>query len=332
MPPKQSCNLYNRLCQLWRELHPECNGNKADAAVKQLYYDPYKQGQIQDLDSIIGELENKLKEKKLKNERNKLAFFGFKKSANTGSNTSSASSATPREGSFQKSVPSSSNTSFTSSATLSEVSIAGPSSQPCDETSSTTSGSTEILDPSSPKSVENLLSINTSPSNTAIPKSHPTPAQNKLKEEILKLKDNIDNYRLIPHLSLIMRQQMKKDMDDLKFKEKKLQQMQQGAARAQKYYKKKSACIKRAAEASPDDSELQRYSHAKIGRPSTEDLQPGFINSLKDIVQLHLGGTDERRRSEIIRTVKTLDDLKSELEGLGFNISRMGLYYHLLPK
>ena len=176
-----------------------------------------------------------------------------------------------------------------------------------------------------------MLSI-TSPSNTAIPKSHPTPAQDKLKEEILKLKDNINNYRLIPHLSLIMRQQMKKDMDDLKFKEKKLQQMQQGAARAQKYYKKKSACIKRAAEASPDDSELQRYSQVKIGRPSTEDLQPGFINSLKDIVQLHLGGTDERRRSEIIRTVKTLDDLKSELEGLGFNISRMGLYYHLLPK
>ena len=64
MPPKKSYNVYNRLCQLWRELHPESSGNKADATVKQLYYDPYKQGKIEDIDIIIGELENKLKEKK----------------------------------------------------------------------------------------------------------------------------------------------------------------------------------------------------------------------------------------------------------------------------
>ena len=65
MPPKSSINVYNKLCDLWRALHPEDTGNKTDAKVKELYYDPYKQGRI-DINSVILELETQLEQKKRK--------------------------------------------------------------------------------------------------------------------------------------------------------------------------------------------------------------------------------------------------------------------------
>lgn len=41
---------------------------------------------------------------------------------------------------------------------------------------------------------------------------------------------------------------------------------------------------------------------------------------------------DSRRRSEMIRSCKSLDDLHMELTNLGINISRSATYIRLLPR
>ena len=42
--------------------------------------------------------------------------------------------------------------------------------------------------------------------------------------------------------------------------------------------------------------------------------------------------TDDRRRSEILRTVKILDDLQEKLMEMGFSLSRSSTYLRLLPR
>ena len=77
---------------------------------------------------------------------------------------------------------------------------------------------------------------------------------------------------------------------------------------------------------------LQKYGRAKVGRLLVEETQPGIIDCLKEIVQVSIGGADGRRRSEVIRTVRTLGDLQKAVESEGFKISKTGLYYQLLPR
>ena len=46
----------------------------------------------------------------------------------------------------------------------------------------------------------------------------------------------------------------------------------------------------------------------------------------------HFVGAHDRRRNEVIRSVRSLNDLKEELDKMGFNLSRSWLYLRLLPK
>ena len=68
------------------------------------------------------------------------------------------------------------------------------------------------------------------------------------------------------------------------------------------------------------------------GRPRIEEDQPQLLSTILDIVQA-TSAADPRRRTEMIRSVRTLDDLVSELKGtFGYNISRNATYCRLLPK
>lgn len=44
------------------------------------------------------------------------------------------------------------------------------------------------------------------------------------------------------------------------------------------------------------------------------------------------GAADARRRSELVRSCKTLADLHAELQARGINISKSGTYLRLLPR
>ena len=67
------------------------------------------------------------------------------------------------------------------------------------------------------------------------------------------------------------------------------------------------------------------------GRPSINYDQPELLSSIIKIVEASTAAGD-RRRTEILRTVKTLDDLHSELTRIGFKLSRSALYLRLMPR
>ena len=54
----------------------------------------------------------------------------------------------------------------------------------------------------------------------------------------------------------------------------------------------------------------------------------------QDILKIATIGAavSDRRRDEMFRSVKTLDDLHTELGNLNYKISRTALYYRLEPK
>ncbi|CAG8677566.1 537_t:CDS:2, partial [Dentiscutata erythropus] len=67
------------------------------------------------------------------------------------------------------------------------------------------------------------------------------------------------------------------------------------------------------------------------GRPSLEEQQPGLLEAIVQIVSLDRQA-DERRHSEIIRSVKTLDQLQEALTHMNYNLSRSVAYLRLIPK
>ena len=67
----------------------------------------------------------------------------------------------------------------------------------------------------------------------------------------------------------------------------------------------------------------------KVGRP-TFAQNDNLLHTVQEIAILGCGSED-RRRSEIIRSVRTLDDLVDELKKQGFTLSRTAVYLRLLP-
>jgi hypothetical protein len=57
----------------------------------------------------------------------------------------------------------------------------------------------------------------------------------------------------------------------------------------------------------------------KVGRPKLEEDQPELLKAIISIATFR-AGADERRRSETLRTVRTLDELTSELQAQGFKV------------
>ena len=67
-----------------------------------------------------------------------------------------------------------------------------------------------------------------------------------------------------------------------------------------------------------------------IGRPPIETDQPGLLEAICDIVQ-GSSAADDKRRSEILRTTRTLSDLVGKLSDIGYILSRTTAYYRLMP-
>ena len=76
---------------------------------------------------------------------------------------------------------------------------------------------------------------------------------------------------------------------------------------------------------------LRSFSRKKHGRPRIEYDQPELLSTIVKIVEAS-SATDDRRRMKCLRTVTILDDLHSELENLGFSLSRSATYLRLLPR
>lgn len=67
------------------------------------------------------------------------------------------------------------------------------------------------------------------------------------------------------------------------------------------------------------------------GRPRLETDQPELLKAIVDIA-MYGSATHYRRRTEEIRSCRTLDDLNEKLVEMNFKISRSATYIHMLPK
>lgn len=68
----------------------------------------------------------------------------------------------------------------------------------------------------------------------------------------------------------------------------------------------------------------------KAGRPRLEVKQPLLLQAIIDLA-MHGSAAHEKRRSEVYRSIATLDELTEQLKKDGFQISRSGVYLRLLP-
>ena len=104
------------------------------------------------------------------------------------------------------------------------------------------------------------------------------------------------------------------------------------ATRQRKRRAKLKESIRAISEKHQDAAEVFRsLSRDVVGRPRLDVDQPYLLSTIVDIVQSSSASAD-RRRSEMLRTITTLDDLNKELLKLGFNISRSATYLRLLPR
>ncbi|GBP58990.1 hypothetical protein EVAR_14991_1 [Eumeta japonica] len=68
-----------------------------------------------------------------------------------------------------------------------------------------------------------------------------------------------------------------------------------------------------------------------VGRPNFVSNQPSLLKTIADIA-LFGSAADDKRRTESIRSVKTLDELTQGLRKIEFDISRSATYLRLIPR
>jgi hypothetical protein len=79
-------------------------------------------------------------------------------------------------------------------------------------------------------------------------------------------------------------------------------------------------------EAESPEIYAKLHKRSKPGRPRVEDDQPELLSTIVDIAT-YGGGAEERRRSDQIRTIKTLEDLTTELNDRGFMVYQFVLIF-----
>ena len=170
------------------------------------------------------------------------------------------------------------------------------------------------------------------------PKNKPTPAQDKETSAIDNLTRKINAHKsaLESGITPNAEETAKKVADLTKERDVALKRkinLQSEAKRKRLSRANKKQKVKELFEKRPEIAQelVCLTSSEKIGRP-VYSKNDGLLEAIKEVA---LGGcgADDRRRSEIIRSVRTLDDLCDELKKMGYNdISRTALYFRLIPR
>ena len=165
-------------------------------------------------------------------------------------------------------------------------------------------------------------------------RSYEAPAQAKLEKEINALNALLISKRQEREAewSDVPRAEIEKIQEKIKDK-KKLLKRRKSDANAQKSKRAKlKETIQVISEKDEESGNLLKTFNRKVkGRPRLEVDQPGILSTIVDIVDLN-SAADDRRRSELLRTCVTLDDLNTELAHRNYRISRSATYLRLLSK
>lgn len=109
-----------------------------------------------------------------------------------------------------------------------------------------------------------------------------------------------------------------------------LKNLQYSAMRQKKFRDRRNSKLKKICEKHPEAT-IELNICDKPGRSRIEKTQPQLLQTIVQLVS-HGASTDARRRTEILNSCKTLDDLHNELQNVGYSISRSALYTRLLPR
>lgn len=162
-----------------------------------------------------------------------------------------------------------------------------------------------------------------------------TPAQDKLKDQITLLQMELD-------VAVRRRDSLGASEDDTR--ERNVKKLRQEIDKCKKELRKKEqhmrhshshrlsmqSKINMACSKSPDIVSLLK-SRSGPGRPRLEEQQPLLLKTIVDLAMFG-ASAEERRRSEIVRSCRTLNDLHEKLNEHGFQISRSSTYLRLLPR
>jgi hypothetical protein len=162
------------------------------------------------------------------------------------------------------------------------------------------------------------------------------PVEERLTKQINELNDDLVKLNDAKNLKLVDNNLIKNQISDarklLEKAKKKLKRLKYDRIKKVEYRQKQKRLMKKIAERNPEYAEaLKPFIHEQIGRPRIESEQPLLLKTIMDIAIIG-SSTDERRRSEMMRSCKTLDDLTESLKERGFNISRTATYLRLLPR
>ena len=123
---------------------------------------------------------------------------------------------------------------------------------------------------------------------------------------------------------------IKQTKDEIKNLEKLLRKRKLGVRRNITYRARRKATEKKLMVEHPEFASALKLREGHL-RPRIECDQPDILKTILEIATIG-SACGDRRREDIFRTVKTLDDLHKAISDLGFTISRSGLYLKLLPR
>lgn len=159
------------------------------------------------------------------------------------------------------------------------------------------------------------------------------PAQFSIQNEIMNLEGEVNDLRKKHSAGMTTVDdinRLKSKYSQIETKKKRLKRLEQGRQRSKAFRQTSKRLLQEAIDENPSLRKKLKVRHSSGHPPLTED-QPELLKTIIEIA-LQGSGVDERRQSEKIRAVKTLDELTKELKNHGFNLSRSGAYLHLLPR
>ena len=169
-----------------------------------------------------------------------------------------------------------------------------------------------------------------------VTKQRTKPAQVKLEDDMKKTKLAIENLKTAKVLAVdlestqTLNKKLKVLEAQLNDQEKKLTKARQNERAQKKMREKRKENFERVRKDYPEIA-AQLETKTTVGRPRIESEQPGLLRDVLEIATIG-AACGEKRREELFRTVKTLDDLHSAISNLGYCLSRSALHYRLLPK
>lgn len=123
----------------------------------------------------------------------------------------------------------------------------------------------------------------------------------------------------------------KKTQQDLEREKKKLKKLEQNQISQQKCRQTKKLKLEEICEKNPQVGEILRPRRTR-GQPRIDDKQPNLLSTIVDIATVGCG-IDNRRRTEGLRSCKTLKELTLQLNALlNSEISESSVDLRLRPK